>query len=62
MKDKVQKNRQAKGEDLATKLTIKKVEEIRESSESQSTLAKRFTVSQSHISRIKTNQVWKQTK
>ena len=61
--DCIQKDRQAKGEQQGSaKLTEKQVKEILKSDESQKVLAKKFNVTQSHISRIKLGKEWKHVK
>lgn len=61
--DKVNKNRQAKGQNVGLgKLTEKEVIEIQNSYASQNSLAVRFGVNQSQISRIKTNKTWRHVK
>jgi HNH endonuclease len=47
---------------LRTKLTPKAVAEIRSSTEKQFVLARRYGVGQGHISRIKNNHTWRDTK
>ena len=58
MNDRMQTGRTARGERSRSNLTSDQVREIRASNESQETIASRFGVGQSTISRIVLRQVW----
>ena len=58
-KDKVAKNRQAKGESHGmAKLTEKQVQDIREDTRTLREIGKDFGISQTHASAIKSRKVW----